>query len=66
MKRKTLQEYLNGTTQYALAQAVGVTQGAINKMLHSDRDIVVITHRDGTIELHEHRIVAAGTLKRAA
>jgi predicted transcriptional regulator len=43
----------SGMSQTALAAAVGVTQGAINQMLRSERSIFVITNDDGSLRLEE-------------
>lgn len=57
MKRYTLQDYLavDGHTQTGLAKAVGVTQGAINQMVKSGRQIFVIQSDDDSLKLEEVR-----------
>ena len=57
MKRYTLQDWLaiEGNTQTGLAKTVGVTQGAINQMAASKRQIFVIESPDGLLRLEEVR-----------
>lgn len=60
-KKQKLKQYLaeplNG--QEELARRLGITQSAISKMITRERDITVIEHRDGYIELWEEKLVAS-------
>lgn len=60
MKKQTLAEYLSvkGNTQESLARATNISQTAVSKMLRVGRNILVITNRDGTIELREEKTIA--------
>lgn len=49
----TLQEFVQGKTQQAAAELIGVTQGGLRKMLVSGRDIRVIKETDGGINAYE-------------
>lgn len=59
MKKIPLAEYLKqpGRSQEALAEAVNLNQSAISKMLRVKRNISVITHEDGSIELLEEKVI---------
>ena len=61
MTKIPLTEYLSqpGKSQQKLALAVGVTQGAISKMIRTKRDVEVIEHDDGSIELVEQRVIGS-------
>lgn len=60
MTKTPLKEYLEGedTTQKILAESVGLTQGAIGKMLRTKREIFVIEGPDGEVELYEGKTIA--------
>lgn len=60
MKKTPLAEYLaqDGKTQTGLGAQVGLTQGAIGKMVRDGRNISVIEHDDTRIELFEEKVVA--------
>lgn len=57
-KRQKLEDYLKGCFQRDLAERLGVTQGAISHMISRKRDITVVEYSDGTVELHEWKLVA--------
>ena len=62
MTKTPLTQYLSATgdSQAALASAVGVTQGAISKMVLAKRTVFVITNKSGKpIKLLEERIVSS-------
>ena len=58
MSKTPLDDYQRAHGQSATARAVGVTQGAIWQMLKSKREIYVVEHDDGTVELQEIKILA--------
>lgn len=68
MKKTPLADYVAVHGQTSTARAIGVTQGAVRKMLHTDRRIYVIEHDDGTVTAIEERepIVVVGKGKSAA
>jgi len=47
-----------GASQKTLAKAVGLAQSAISKMLKTGRNITVVIHDGGLIELREEKTVA--------
>lgn len=49
----TLQEYLIGRSQKAVADALGVTQGAVWQMLRKKRDIRVRVTASGELQAFE-------------
>lgn len=49
----TLQDYLKEKTQSELAEAIGVTQGAVWQMVRSGRNIEITINDDGTVTAHE-------------
>lgn len=49
----TLQEYLIGRSQKAVADALDVTQGAVSQMLRKRRDIRIRVLPDGTVQAFE-------------
>lgn len=53
MKEIKLSEYLKNNTQEKLANALGLTQGAISQMLIARRDIRIITDGKGNITAKE-------------
>lgn len=55
MNRVLLTEFVRRHRQAEVAEKLGVTQGAISKMLRSDRTIWVVEHPDGRIEAIEER-----------
>jgi predicted transcriptional regulator len=55
MKVKTLAQYLETTTQNAVAAQLGVTQGAIYQMIKTKRNITVIENEDGTVDFIEKK-----------
>jgi len=55
-KRTSITDYLRPKgeqTQKGLADLVGLTQGAIFQMVRDGRNIFVIEHLDGRVELEE-------------
>lgn len=60
MTETPLANYLSqpGRSQQALANAVGLAQAAISKMLKAERNIIVVTHENGAIELREEKTIA--------
>jgi hypothetical protein len=60
MKKIPLSEYLElpGKSQQGLAASFNLTQGAISKMHRSGRNIFVIEHDDGRLELLEEKAIA--------
>lgn len=53
-KRTPISDYVTERGQQTrLAKQIGVTQGAIYQMLKSGRDIFVLEHADGSVELEE-------------
>lgn len=61
MNRTSLEQYLEDKSQASLARAVGLSQGAISKMLRAGRNVMVIEHDDGKIELIEERLIRRAT-----
>ncbi|MCY1312042.1 hypothetical protein D9M69_423960 [compost metagenome] len=59
-----LKEFSVGRKQPQLAALLGVTQGAVSQMLHSNRDIRVRLLPDGTHQAVEIRVV--GSRRRGA
>lgn len=61
MKRTPLDEYLEdeNNTQKHLAASVGLTQGAIGKMLRAKRTITVVEHDSGAVELFEEKTIGS-------
>lgn len=57
MNRIPLDKYLEGKSQASLARAVGLSQGAISKMLRTGRNVSVVEHENGSIELIEERVI---------
>lgn len=55
MKRTTLQKYLDKHSQASLASKVGISQGAISKMLRKGRNIMVHEYANGSVVLVEER-----------
>lgn len=53
MNKIPLSEYQAIHGQTETARRAGVTQGAVWQMLQSNRQIFVIEHDDGTVELEE-------------
>jgi len=47
-----------GASQLMLAKAVGLAQSAISKMIKTERNIFVVIHEGGVIELREEKTVA--------
>lgn len=58
MKKTALEAYLQLHSQSDLADAVGLTQGAISKMVRTKRKIIVVEHESGAIELTEEKPIA--------
>lgn len=58
MNKKTLAEYLESSSQQALADEFGLVQSAISKMKLSERNIYFIAHDDGSLELREEKTIA--------
>lgn len=58
--RTSLIDYLAcpGATQTRLAKTLGITQGAIHQMIRAKRQIFVIQHENGSIELREDKPIA--------
>jgi len=52
---KTLAQYLETTTQNAVAAQLGVTQGAIYQMIKTKRNVTVIQNEDGTTDFIEKK-----------
>jgi len=52
---KTLAQYLETTTQNAVAEQLGVTQGAIYQMIKTKRNVTVIQNEDGTTDFIEKK-----------
>lgn len=63
MKKTPLTEYLNepNNSQESLASAIGYRQSAISNMLKAKRNIFVITHDDGRVELLEEKVIGLKT-----
>lgn len=59
MKKTPLVEYLAlpGNSQSKLALRVGLTQGAISKMVRTGRKVDVVEHDNGGVELEEKRVI---------
>jgi len=55
MNRYTLESYLENHSQNSLAEAVGISQGAVSKMLRTGRNITVVELSSGQIQLIEER-----------
>lgn len=53
MATVTLDKYSEGKTQIEIAEAMGVTQGAVSKILNSDREIRVIIKKGQPPEFQE-------------
>lgn len=66
MSKTPLKAYLETNSQASLAQAVGLTQGAISKMLLAGRNVFVVSHQGGTIELVEEKQIANSKPPRVA
>ncbi len=58
MNRIPLPDYLKENSQASLAEAVGLTQGAISKMMRAGRRIIVVINDSGDVELTEEKRVA--------
>jgi hypothetical protein len=58
MNRIPLSDYLQKNSQTTLAEAVGLTQGAISKMMRSGRKVIVIVKDSGDVELAEEKRLA--------
>lgn len=55
MNRIPLASYLKHHSQQSVAEAVGLSQGAISKMVRTGRNISVVEHDTGFIELVEEK-----------
>lgn len=64
MKKTPLPEYVEQHTQVVTAERIGVSQGAISKMLRNQRQVFVVEHDDGTFSAVEER--TPGKKKSAA
>ena len=53
MRVITLKKYSEGKTQIEIAEAMGVTQGAVSTILNSDREITVIIKKGQPPEFRE-------------
>lgn len=53
-----ISDFLKNTTQEQLAGALGITQGAVNQMLKSGRDIRIVLSEEG-LSAYEIRSVPA-------
>ena len=58
MTKTPLIDFLKDNSQQSLADAVGLAQSAISKMVKSERNITVIQHQGGLIELQEEKTIA--------
>lgn len=60
MTKTPLKTYLAqpGHNQTQLGNAVKLTQGAINKMVHKNRNVFVVEHADGSITLLEEKVIS--------
>lgn len=59
MSKTPLAKYLKKTSQVHLAEAVGLTQGAISKMLRVGRNVYVVADsRNEQIKLVEEKVIA--------
>jgi len=47
-----------GISQQTLAKSIGLAQSAISKMIKTERNIFVVVHENGVIELREEKTVA--------
>lgn len=63
MQKKPLTEYLKDpkNSQESLAAAIGYRQSAISNMIKAGRNIFVITHENGKVELLEEKIIGSKT-----
>ncbi len=60
-KRTKLASYLGRpeNSQRSLAKKLKITQGAISQMIIKKRDITVVSHGSGLIELYEDKLIAS-------
>lgn len=63
MKRSSLEAFLENHSQLSVAQAVGISQGAVSKMLRTGRNITVVEHDDGRLELVEEKPILGSAQK---
>jgi DNA transposition AAA+ family ATPase len=61
MKETPLTEYLDNpnNSQEALAVRIGYRQSAISNMLKAKRNISVVEHDNGTVELVETKVIGS-------
>lgn len=62
MKRYSLESYLENHSQNSVAEAVGISQGAVSKMLRTGRNITVVELPSGDIQLVEERPIRGRSL----
>lgn len=67
MKKVPLKDWLKieGNTQELLASAIDYRQSAISNMIKARRNISVVTHDNGKIELIEERKIGSNLQKSA-
>lgn len=66
MRRMTLTEFANQKGQTKAASLLGMAQSALNKAIHSGRDIRVTKQKDGTFTAEEVRPFPSRSKPQAA